>query len=153
VITPCAFDQLHTASILGGYSAAIKSNAPICSRYLSVGSSPFVGVFDAVEGSTQPLMSDVAFAVASKLKSALISAASGWWFGSKQQAEDPSAAKKKPKVEPATSLPIRFSIPDLRRHGDSIHIAPTHRLAVTTDSFGRVMLIDICRGIVVRIWK
>ncbi|XP_033105383.1 rab3 GTPase-activating protein non-catalytic subunit-like [Anneissia japonica] len=75
VITPCAFDQLHTASILGGYSAAIKSNAPICSRYLSVGSSPFVGVFDAVEGSTQPLMSDVAFAVASKLKSALISAA------------------------------------------------------------------------------
>ena len=41
----------------------------------------------------------------------------------------------------------------MRRHGDSINLAPNGRLAVTTDEFGRVMLLDVRRGIAVRIWK
>ncbi|XP_077997216.1 rab3 GTPase-activating protein non-catalytic subunit-like [Glandiceps talaboti] len=151
VTTPCSFDQMSTASILGGYNASIKPSPPAVSKYITAGTAPYVGFYYALEGSTQPLLSDVAMAVASKLKSALFSAASDW-FGFKSQGEDQSK-NKKPKVEPAASLPIRFGLPDLRRHGYSVTLSPSHTLAVTTDSFGRVLLIDANKGIAVRIWK
>lgn len=44
-------------------------------------------------------------------------------------------------------------MPDSHRHGTSITLAPNGRLAVTTDDFGRVMLLDAKKAIVVRIWK
>lgn len=48
---------------------------------------------------------------------------------------------------------VRFGLPDTRRHGNSITLAPNGRLAVTTDDFGRVMLLDAKQAVVVRIWK
>lgn len=48
---------------------------------------------------------------------------------------------------------VRFGLPDSRRHGNSITLAPNGRLAVTTDDFGRVMLLDAKKAIVVRLWK
>lgn len=50
-------------------------------------------------------------------------------------------------------LLVRFGLPDSHRHGTSITMAPNGRLAVTTDDFGRVMLLDAKKGIVVRLWK
>ena len=47
----------------------------------------------------------------------------------------------------------RFGLPDKRRVGDSIVLSPDNSLAATTDSFGRVMLLDLSRGIAVRMWK
>lgn len=47
----------------------------------------------------------------------------------------------------------RFGLPDLRRHGDSISLAPGLNLAVTTDSFGRIVLLDVNKCIAVRMWK
>ena len=51
------------------------------------------------------------------------------------------------------ALVCRFGLPDTRRRGTSITLAPNGRLAVTTDDFGRVMLLDVKKTIVVRIWK
>ena len=48
---------------------------------------------------------------------------------------------------------VRFGLPDSRRHGNSITLAPNGRLAVTTDDFGRVMLLDAKKAMVVRLWK
>lgn len=48
---------------------------------------------------------------------------------------------------------VRFGLPDTHRHGSSITLAPDGRLAVTTDDFGRVMLLDAKKAVVVRIWK
>ena len=48
---------------------------------------------------------------------------------------------------------FRFGLPDKRRVGDSIVLSPDNSLAATTDSFGRVMLLDLSRGIAVRMWK
>ncbi|XP_078675646.1 rab3 GTPase-activating protein non-catalytic subunit-like isoform X2 [Branchiostoma floridae x Branchiostoma belcheri] len=151
VVTPSLFDQLQTASILGGYGATITQNPPPAARYITSGTSPYVAFFFAVEGTAPPIISEVAAAVASKLKSALISGVGGWlgWKG-KPQGEDP---KQKPKVEPATPLPLRFGLPDLRRHGDSIVLSPGRQLAATTDSFGRVILIDTDKGVAIRVWK
>ncbi|MGH0142372.1 UNVERIFIED_CONTAM: hypothetical protein FKN15_077811 [Acipenser sinensis] len=62
------------------------------------------------EGSSQPLLSHVALAVASKLTSALFNAASGW-LGWKNKNEEEPVQKQKPKMEPATPLAVRETRP------------------------------------------
>ncbi|EMP31169.1 Rab3 GTPase-activating protein non-catalytic subunit, partial [Chelonia mydas] len=122
IMTLSPFDQMKTASNIGGYNAAIKNSPPTMSQYITVGSNPFTGFFYALEGSTQPLLSHVALAVASKLTSAFFNAA-------------------------------RFGLPDSRRHGESICLSPCNTLAAVTDDFGRVLLLDVTRGLAIRMWK
>ncbi|XP_019065957.1 rab3 GTPase-activating protein non-catalytic subunit [Fukomys damarensis] len=152
IMTLSPFDQMKTASNIGGFNAAIKNSPPAMSQYLTVGANPFTGFFYALEGSTQPLLSHVALAVASKLTSALFNAASGW-LGWKSKHEEEAVQRQKPKVEPATPLAVRFGLPDSRRHGESICLSPCNTLAAVTDDFGRVILLDVARGIAVRMWK
>ncbi|XP_055087213.1 rab3 GTPase-activating protein non-catalytic subunit isoform X1 [Periophthalmus magnuspinnatus] len=155
VMATSVFDQMKNASTLGGFNASIKGSPPAMSQYVTVGSGPYTGFFYAVDGNSQPLLSHVAMAVASKLTSALFNAASGWlgWNKNKNKAEEEVAQKQKPKVEPATPLPIRFGLPDSRRHGESICLSPCNTLAGVTDDFGRVTLLDLARGIAIRMWK
>uniref|UniRef100_A0A3B4VB07 RAB3 GTPase activating protein subunit 2 (non-catalytic) n=1 Tax=Seriola dumerili TaxID=41447 RepID=A0A3B4VB07_SERDU len=153
VMTLCVFDQMKNASILGGFNASVKGSPPAMSQYVTVGGGPYTGFYYAVEGSSQPLLSHVALAVASKLTSALFSAASGWLGWNKNKNEEEAVQKQKPKVEPATPLGIRFGLPDSRRHGESICLSPCNTLAGVTDDFGRVTLLDLARGIAIRMWK
>lgn len=153
IMTLCVFDQMKNASILGGFNASVKGNPPAMSQYVTVGGGPYTGFYYAVEGSSQPLLSHVALAVASKLTSALFSAASGWLGWNKNKNEEEALQKQKPKVEPATPLGIRFGLPDSRRHGESICLSPCNTLAAVTDDFGRVTLLDLARGIAIRMWK
>ncbi|XP_072503902.1 rab3 GTPase-activating protein non-catalytic subunit [Notamacropus eugenii] len=152
IMTLSPFDQMKTASNIGGFNAAIKNSPPAMSQYITVGSNPFTGFFYALEGSSQPLLSHVALAVASKLTSALFNAASGW-LGWKSKHEEEAIQKQKPKVEPATPLAVRFGLPDSRRHGESICLSPCNTLAAVTDDFGRVILLDVARGLAIRMWK
>ena len=48
---------------------------------------------------------------------------------------------------------FRFGLPDSRRHGESICLSPCNTLAGVTDDFGRVTLLDVARGIAIRMWK
>uniref|UniRef100_A0A8C6QFB1 RAB3 GTPase activating protein subunit 2 n=1 Tax=Nannospalax galili TaxID=1026970 RepID=A0A8C6QFB1_NANGA len=152
IMTLSPFDQMKTASNIGGFNAAIKNSPPAMSQYITVGSNPFTGFFYALEGSTQPLLSHVALAVASKLTSALFNAASGW-LGWKSKHEEEPVQRQKPKMEPATPLAVRFGLPDSRRHGESMCLSPCNTLAAVTDDFGRVILLDVARGIAIRMWK
>ncbi|XP_078145700.1 rab3 GTPase-activating protein non-catalytic subunit isoform X1 [Centroberyx gerrardi] len=152
IMTLCVFDQMKNASILGGFHASVKGSPPAMSQYITVGGGPYTGFYYAIEGSSQPLLSHVALAVASKLTSALFSAASGW-LGWKNKNEEEPAQKQKPKVEPATPMAVRFGLPDSRRHGESICLSPCNTLAGVTDDFGRVTLLDLARGIAIRMWK
>uniref|UniRef100_A0A674EDB7 RAB3 GTPase activating protein subunit 2 (non-catalytic) n=1 Tax=Salmo trutta TaxID=8032 RepID=A0A674EDB7_SALTR len=152
IMTLCVFDQMKNASILGGFHASVKGSPPAMSQYITVGGGPYTGFYYAIEGSSQPLLSHVALAVASKLTSALFSAASGW-LGWKKQSEEEPPQKQKPKVEPATPLAVRFGLPDSRRHGEFICLSPCNTLAGVTDDFGRVTLLDVGRGIAIRMWK
>lgn len=47
----------------------------------------------------------------------------------------------------------RFGLFDKRRLGDSIYFLFNNSYVVIIDSFGRVILVDVERGIVVRMWK
>uniref|UniRef100_A0A673LRY3 Rab3 GTPase-activating protein non-catalytic subunit-like n=1 Tax=Sinocyclocheilus rhinocerous TaxID=307959 RepID=A0A673LRY3_9TELE len=152
ITTLSVFDQMKNASMLGGFHTSVKGSPPAMSQYITVGGGPYTGFYYAIEGSSQPLLSHVALAVASKLTSALFSAASGW-LGWKSKNEEESVQKQKPKVEPATALPVRFGLPDSRRHGESICLSPCNTMAGVTDDFGRVTLLDVARGIAIRMWK
>lgn len=75
------------------------------------------------------------------------------WLGWKSKHEEEAFQKQKPKVEPATPLAVRFGLPDSRRRGESICLFPCNTLAAVTDDFGRVILLDVSRGIAIRMWK
>uniref|UniRef100_T1IPV9 Rab3-GAP regulatory subunit N-terminal domain-containing protein n=1 Tax=Strigamia maritima TaxID=126957 RepID=T1IPV9_STRMM len=151
LIPPNTFDHLQTASLLGGFTSKPRNAIPVATLFLGSGQFPYLAFYYAIEGSAQPFMSEVVTAVASKLKSVLFSAASGF-FGnfSKSSSEERII---KPKIEPATPLACRFGLPDARRLGDSIIVSPNKRVAVVTDTFGRIVLVDTHQGIIVRMWK
>ena len=51
------------------------------------------------------------------------------------------------------SMCFRFGLYDQRRVGESIVSSPDCRLVATTDSFGRIILIETRSGVAVRMWK
>lgn len=55
VMTLSPFDQMKTASNIGGFNAAIKNSPPAMSQYVTVGSNPFTGFFFALEVGTTKL--------------------------------------------------------------------------------------------------
>jgi hypothetical protein len=74
------------------------------------------------------------------------------WMGFNKAANTP-AAKARPKIEPPTALSPRFGLQDFRRSGETIIISPGNNLAAVSDSFGRVILFDVLKGIAIRIFK
>lgn len=148
---PSIYDHMAQTSVAKGFNYTV-STVPATSLHITTGRGPFTGFLAAHEGSAPPFMADVARLYASKLKDALVSAASGWLFGkSKNKDADPS--KMKPKIEAATPLPYRWSLPDKPRVGLSISMSSGRRLAAITDDLGRVSLIDVQKGFAVRMWK
>lgn len=70
---PTQFDHLVTASVAGGFQARYNNSPPVATGILSLGSLPYCAWHYAVEGSAAPLLSDVAYALASKVTSKLLS--------------------------------------------------------------------------------
>lgn len=140
----CAFEHLLTASMEGGFYAKYKSAPPQNSLIVAIGSKPFVGFHWAKEGFVQPVLADVARAVASKLKSALPT----WLTGP----QTPAADVPPPPI-PAEPMTLRFGLCDIQRTGLSVWVAPGNQLAAVADNLGRVILVDCHRCIAVRVWK
>lgn len=69
------YDHLFTASTLSGFDAKYRAMPPHNNLILAAGSKPFLAFHYALEGGSgsgiQPILTDVAKAVASRLKSAL----------------------------------------------------------------------------------
>ncbi|KAF3844617.1 hypothetical protein F7725_007780 [Dissostichus mawsoni] len=143
-----------------GVSCFSQGKPPAMSQYVTVGGGPYTGFYYAVEGSSQPLLSHVALAIHHLICLLLtffvcfsLFPHSGWLGWNKHKNEEEAVQKQKPKVEPATPLTIRFGLPDSRRHGESICLSPCNTLAGVTDDFGRVTLLDLARGVAIRMWK
>ncbi|KAK4875899.1 hypothetical protein RN001_012321 [Aquatica leii] len=139
------FDHLLTASTCGGFDTRYRAMAPHNTLILAGGSKPFVGFHYALEGGTQPVLTDVAKAVASKLKSALPS----WLTGSKASVDKQTTLA----IQPAEPMGCRFGVCDLRRTATSIILSQDRRLVAVTDMLGRVLVIDCRRGLVLRMFK
>ncbi|XP_047119989.1 rab3 GTPase-activating protein non-catalytic subunit [Schistocerca piceifrons] len=154
ISTANTFDHLVTASLCGGFGAYYRSSAPQTLLVVGAGKKPFVGFHYALEGGPQPVLTDMAKAVATKLKTAIGQAVpfSGWWSGAKK-ANGAERPKDKVALEAVEPMVCRFGLCDQMRNGDKVIISPNRRLSVVTDSLGRIVLIDNHKGIALRMWK
>ncbi|XP_018329568.1 rab3 GTPase-activating protein regulatory subunit [Agrilus planipennis] len=139
------FDHLLTASTCGGFDTKYRLVAPNNTLVLGVGNKPFIGFHFAIEGGTQPMLTDVAKAIATKVKSAL----PNWLIGGRSNSE------KLPSIASQLAEPMgcRFGICDLRRNGVEIILSPNRRLAAITDVLGRICLLNVHEGVVIRLFK
>lgn len=151
-----AFDHLLSASREGGFFAQYKSAPPQNSLVLGVGVKPFAGFHWAREGLVQPVLADVARAVARHIKSALptwLTGSGGAGGGSGGSTPTTAADAAAPQMPPAEPMHLRFGLCDLQRIGLAVWLAPDRQHAAVVDNLGRVMLVDCFRGIAVRVWK
>ncbi|XP_075974743.1 rab3 GTPase activating protein [Anticarsia gemmatalis] len=139
------YDHLLAASTYGGYDVWYRSVPPVNTLILGAGSKPYVGFHYALEGGTAPPLQDVARAVANKIKSAL----PGWLGGGNQ---DNSVAASEPLVR-SENLSMRNGFYDGQRHGNVVAVSPDRRLAAIVDNFGRVAVLDVTRGHLIRLFK
>lgn len=146
-VTPPSFDQMMGESIQRGSHGTVKSIIPASTLLVTVGLEPYIGFFCASEGTVQPILSEMAMAVASKLKTFITGGLLG--FRGRTQQEDPHH----PSVEAPTPVPMKYGIYDKRRQGGRIVLSPNKTMAAITDGFGRVILFDILKGLAVRMWK
>ncbi|CAH2234413.1 jg21216 [Pararge aegeria aegeria] len=138
------YDHFLAASTYGGYDTWYRSIPPVNTLILASGITPYLGFHYALEGGTTPPLQDVARAVANKIKSAL----PGWLGGSTEVA--PNNAEPLIRAE---QLSMRNGIFDGQRHGTTVTISPDRRLAAFTDSLGRVAVLDVTKGCVIRLFK
>lgn len=74
---------------------------------------------------------------------------SEWLGGGKAQSQNVA-----PQPPPTSDkMHCRFSLCDLRRRGLFAVISPDRRLLAVIDSLGRVILIDVRRGVAIRMFK
>ncbi|KAK5645471.1 hypothetical protein RI129_006771 [Pyrocoelia pectoralis] len=139
------FDHLLTASTCGGFETRYRAMAPHNTLLIGAGSKPYVAFRYALEGGSQPVLTDVAKAVANKLKSALPS----WLTGGKVTVDKQMSLATQP-LEP---MGCRFGLCDLRRTALTVILSPDRRLAIITDLLGRIVLMDCRRGIALRMFK
>ncbi|CAB3223598.1 unnamed protein product [Arctia plantaginis] len=139
------YDHLLAASTYGGYEVWYRSVPPINTLILGTGAKPYVGFHYALEGGTAPPLQDVARAVANKIKSAL----PGWLGGGNTENTNPATD---PLVR-AENLSMRNGLYDAQRYGNVVAISPDRRLAAIVDNFGRVAVLDVLRGHLIRLFK
>ncbi|XP_073989801.1 rab3 GTPase activating protein isoform X1 [Rhodnius prolixus] len=147
--TSSPLTHLITASVRGGYIAFYRSSPPQVTTILATGVDPFVGYHSIVEGTAGTGLADVAWGLASKVKTAVGYALPTWF----SKWTPPSNVKENPPVEPPEMMTCRFGLWDTIRKGERIYISPQKNLSVVCDSLGRVMLIDNFSGTAVRMWK
>ena len=79
---------------------------------------------------------------------------SGWLgWGSSKNESGSLPSREKQVMELATPIYPKLGLADALREAISVTVSPNGNLAAVTDSLGRVVLIDICKGMAIRLWK
>ncbi|PRP75098.1 hypothetical protein PROFUN_03934 [Planoprotostelium fungivorum] len=147
-------NDVITSSIpCDGPLSSLRSPSPT-QRIIAAGSHPIVGFYIS-SGEETRFSTAVALAssVASKLTSAVVSMAINWWSSSAPKEEVKQEEREDFVIEKGISLPLKWSISDPPREVTSLSTDPTGRLAVLTDTFNRVILLDCVHSILLRMWK
>lgn len=142
----CLFDHLVSESIELGFHKKYRLAPSQNAMLIATGSSPYISFYLAREGFKQNLLTDVAKAVVNKFTSKLPS----WLTGSQPQQSE----KTENSDVISETLYHHHDIKDFQRSGCGIFVAPSnHLLAAITDSLGRIILIDLRDGTMIRMWK
>ncbi|KAG5670414.1 hypothetical protein PVAND_000681 [Polypedilum vanderplanki] len=144
----CLFDHLLSESLELGFTKKYKNTPSQSATVISTGSKPYINFQSAREGlKQQGVLTDVAKAVVNKITSKLPS----WLTGSQQ---NQSSEKSEVNEVISETLYPRHEINDYQRTGCNIWMSPIqYQLCVVTDTLGRIVLMDIQKGIPIRMWK
>ena len=134
------FDQMMTASFRGP-STRPKNTSASATQFITTGETPFIGFYRTIQVEQSSLLNNVAQAVVSRAKNFLP------LFSSSKS--DDNKVNDTPPVRILESLGLY----DQHREGLSILFSRDKSLAVVTDDFGRVSLLDTLNWLVIRKWK
>jgi hypothetical protein len=142
----CLFDHLLEES-LEGFDKKHRNMPNQNALVVTTGSRPYVSFHSAREGFKNNMFTDVAKAVTNKLMSKLPS----WLGGSHAQ----SSSDKTPMTEVVSELMYpKHELLDFQRAGNNIWLSPpSYQLAVIADNLGRIVLLDLVKGVTLRMWK
>ncbi|KAJ1659563.1 hypothetical protein IWQ61_001384 [Dispira simplex] len=151
--------------------ALIKATA----RFMAVGGDPMVALYATSKTTSLSYsVSSMAGKLANKMTSAVLSLARSYLWGGTQDSPitRPPAHRQQGKFldydhsagdaelegtsgwSPPTTIPMVTHLADGHRHMNQVVMAPPeYQLAVMTDNFGRVHLLDIVQFEVIRLWK
>ena len=159
VVVPSLFDHLQDACVLGGFEQRVRGVATPEEQFLTGGCTPMFG-FYLINDQNSLHMTEIMVEVATRVKSALSAelSSAGGWLGFGQHETGASGGKEEVKKKPprilrATGLPLNSNISDAPRRIASVCLSPGGVLAVATDNFGRVLLLDTRRKVISRMWK
>lgn len=141
------FDHLVAESLELGFTRKYRLTSFQSSSVISCGSKPFLNFHAAREGfKQQGVLTDVAKAVVNKITSKLPS----WLTGNQAPAQ---SSDEMQEIISETLCP-RHELIDYQRTGCNIWISPSnYQLAAVSDTLGRIIIIDITKGIPIRMWK
>lgn len=143
----CLFDHLLSESLELGFTKKYRNTPTQCASVISTGSKPYINFHSAREGfKQQGVLTDVAKAVVSKITSRLPS----WLTGSQPQSDNKSEVNE----AITETLYPKHELVDYQRTGCNIWMSPIHyQLVVVSDTLGRIILLDLVKGIPIRVWK
>ncbi|KAJ3046824.1 Rab3 GTPase-activating protein non-catalytic subunit [Rhizophlyctis rosea] len=153
-LVPSSFNAVTVTMSKTSYSA----------RFIGVG-RPMITFYATSDASRSfSLAGLMANRVTSAVTSAVYSFAKSFWHPTPTPTPPPSAytdpnSPQTTTIAPPTTIPAILTLSDPHRHVTQIHLCPPSRvtgkspLAVLADSLGRVMVLDVEEGEVIRMWK
>ncbi|XP_053961505.1 rab3 GTPase-activating protein non-catalytic subunit [Anastrepha ludens] len=138
------YDHIIEQAVGVGYYAKVSATPIQHSMVVGVGAEPYMGFYYAEEGYRTTTLGDVAKGVIDLTYRSVW----GKLFGQPEKKEEPEPTPAKESM-----MRSRCRFYDGKRDGYTIAIAPNGRLAAVTDNLDRVVLVDLQRGIMLRIWK
>ncbi|CAO1412358.1 unnamed protein product [Diamesa serratosioi] len=144
----CLFDHLLSESTNGAF-LRYRHTATQSVSVISTGKNPFINFHSAREGYKHTAFSDVANQMAKAVVKNFKNRLPNWLTGT----QDTEEVDLNSQFVTELMYPVH-EIVDYQRSGGCIWLAPpSYQLAVVADFLGRVILIDIIKGITIRMWK
>lgn len=142
----CLFDHLLSES-LEGFNKKHRNMPPQNALVVTTGAGPYISFHSAREGFKNNMFTDVAKAVTNKIIKILPS----WLGGPQAQAN----TDRTPNNEVVSELMYpKHELIDYQRAGNSIWMSPpSYQLAAIADNLGRIILLDLGKGVALRMWK
>lgn len=138
------YDHIIEQAVGVGCYAKVNTSPVQHSMVVGVGAEPYIGFYYAEEGYRTTTLGEVAKGVIDLTYRSVW----GKLFGQPEKPVDSAATHAQESM-----LRTRCRFHDGKRDGYTIALAPNGQLAAVTDNLDRVVLVDLRRGVLLRVWK
>uniref|UniRef100_A0A0A1WZV5 Rab3 GTPase-activating protein regulatory subunit n=1 Tax=Zeugodacus cucurbitae TaxID=28588 RepID=A0A0A1WZV5_ZEUCU len=138
------YDHIIEQAVGIGCYAKVNTSPVQHSMVVGVGAEPYIGFYYAEEGYRTTTLGEVARGVIDLTYRSVW----GKLFGQPEKSNDAAATPAQESL-----MRTRSKFYDGKRDGYTIALAPNGQLAAVTDNLDRVVLVDLQRGVLLRVWK